>query len=203
MDTDDALQPDSSPDDPRTRALDDLRFIRRTMERAGSFTAVPGWGTVAMGLVALGAAALADRQATPEAWTVTWLVAALAAATIGFSVMAHKARAAKTTLLRGPGARMALAFAPPVAAGAVLTAVLYWRGAFDVLPGTWLLLYGAGVTTAGAFSVKAVPIMGLCYMALGALAFLAPAGWGDAFMAAGFGGLNVVFGVIIARKHGG
>jgi hypothetical protein len=173
------------------------------MERAGSFTAVPGWGTVAMGFVALVAALLAGRQATPEAWLVVWLIAAAVALCLGLGTMLGKARAAKTPLLRGAGARMVLGFSPPVAAGAVLTAVLYSAGLYDFLPGTWLLLYGAGVMTGGSFSVRAVPIMGLCFMAVGAFAFLAPAGWGDALMAAGFGGLNIVFGVIVARKYGG
>jgi hypothetical protein len=195
--------PPPSPDPVTDRALDDLRFIRDTMERASSFTAVPGWGTVAMGVVALVAALLAGRQASPEAWVVVWLIAAAAAVCLGLGTVIAKARTARAPLLRGAGRRMVLGFAPPVAAGAVLTGVLYSAGLYEALPGTWLLLYGAGVMTGGAFSVRAVPIMGLCFMAAGVLAFVAPAGWGDAVMAAGFGGLNIVFGAIIARKYGG
>jgi hypothetical protein len=192
-----------SPDPDTDRALEDLRFIRDTMERAGSFTAVPGWGTVAMGFVALVAVPLAHRQATPQAWLVVWLIAAVLAVCLGLGTTSGKARAAKAPLLRGAGARMVLGFAPPVAAGAALTAVLYAAGLYDAMPGTWLLLYGAGVMTGGSFSVRAVPIMGFCFMVTGAFAFLFPAGWGDALMATGFGGLNIVFGIIIARKYGG
>lgn len=195
-------RPDPAADDP-ARALDDLRFIRETMARASSFTAVPGWGTVAMGLTALVAAVLAVRQTTAAGWLITWLVAAALALALGLGAILLKARAVRAPLLRGAGARMVLGFCPPVAAGAVLTAVLYRAGLVDALPGTWLLLYGAGVMTGGAFSVRAVPVMGLCFMVLGALAFLAPAGWGDALMAAGFGGLNIVFGAVIAWKYGG
>jgi len=146
---------------------------------------------------------LAVRQTTAAGWLITWLVAAALALALGLGAILLKARAVRAPLLRGAGARMVLGFCPPVAAGAVLTAVLYRAGLVDALPGTWLLLYGAGVMTGGAFSVRAVPVMGLCFMVLGALAFLAPAGWGDALMAAGFGGLNIVFGAVIAWKYGG
>ncbi|UCC50077.1 MAG: hypothetical protein JSV41_13590 [Gemmatimonadota bacterium] len=187
----------------RSRALDDLRFIRETLARASSFTAVPGWGTLAIGLTAFAAAALAARQITPSAWLLTWLAEAALAIAIGAVAMALKARAVKAPLLRGAGARFVFGLCPPLAAGAVLTAVLYSARLFDAMPGTWLLLYGTGVTTGGAFSVRAVPIMGVCYMLMGLGAFLAPAAWADAFMAAGFGGINVVFGAIIARRYGG
>ncbi|MEP6744529.1 MAG: hypothetical protein ABJB33_03455, partial [Gemmatimonadota bacterium] len=59
------------------------------------------------------------------------------------------------------------------------------------------------VITAGAFSVRAVPLMGVGFMVLGAIALLAPAIRGDLLLAAGFGGLQIIFGVLIARRHGG
>lgn len=185
------------------RALDDLRFIRKTLERASSFTAVPGRATALIGLTALLAAALAARQPTPDLWLLTWLAEAALAVAIAAWSLFHKTRATRAPLFRGAGARFLLSLLPPFAAGALLTPVLYARGLTSALPGTWLLLYGAGVTTGGAFSVRAVPLMGLCFMCAGALALAAPPGWGDLFMAAGFGGLHVIFGVLIARKHGG
>ncbi len=201
----------SSPNDPRTdprtrppaQALDDLRFIRETMARASSFTAVPGWGTVAIGLTALLATALAARQQSPDAWVLVWLAEAVLALAIGLGSMARKARALKAPLLSGAGFRFLLGFGPPLLAGAVLTAVLYGAGLYDALPGTWMLLYGAGVMTGGAFSVRVVPIQGFCFMLAGIAAFLAPPGWRDVMMAVGFGGLSIVFGVIIARRYGG
>ncbi|HEY5644601.1 MAG TPA: hypothetical protein VIS76_01545, partial [Pseudomonadales bacterium] len=101
------------------------------------------------------------------------------------------------------GSRFLFGFCPPLLAGVVLTAALYRSQQFDVMPATWLLLYGAGVMTGGAFSVRIVPIQGLCFMLVGIAAFLAPADWGNVMMAVGFGGLSIVFGVIIARKYGG
>lgn len=185
------------------RAMDDLRFIRETMERAGSFTAVPGWGGVAIGVTALPAALLATRQSTADRWLMVWLVTATVATLIGGSTLMLKARRARVPLRTGPGRKFLLSFLPPVAAAVGLTAALYAARATAVLPGLWLLSYGAAVITAGTFSVRAVPVMGMLFMAFGALALATPAAWGDAWMAAGFGGLHIGFGVLIARRHGG
>lgn len=185
------------------RAMDDLRYIRETMERAGSFTAVPGLGGVAMGAAALLAAFLAARQPTAERWLLVWLAAAVVAVLIASLTMTRKARGAGMSLLDGPGRKFALSFLPPVVAGAALTAVLFRSGAVDLIPGMWLLLYGAGVVTGGTFSVRVVPVMGVCFMALGVAAFLSPPAAGDIYLAAGFGGLHIVFGAAIARRYGG
>lgn len=185
------------------RAMDNLRFIRETMERASSFTAVPGWGGVVMGATALCAAYVASQQPTRNLWLVTWMVEALLALVIGGWAMDRKARRVETQVLSGPGRKFALSYAPPILVGTLLTIVLYRAGMANVLPGMWLLLYGTGVVTGGAFSVKVVPVMGLCFMLLGAIALFVPAAWGNYLMAAGFGGLHIIFGIIIARRHGG
>jgi hypothetical protein len=185
------------------RAMDDLSFIRRTMERATAFTAVPGWGGVAMGTAALVAAPFASRSATPSEWLLAWLVASAAALLIGGWAMAVKARRGGTTVFSYSGRRFVLSFLPPLAVGALLTVALARAGLHQALPGTWLLLYGTGIVTGGAFSVRAVPIMGICFMVLGAAALFGPPAWGDPLMAAGFGGLHVAFGLLIARRYGG
>ena len=200
-----ALPPRTQPD-PRSlsvHAIDDLRFIRQTMERAAAFTAVPGWGGVAVGLTALAAAAVAARQTSAAAWVGVWLLEALVAGCVGGWATARKARAVQMPLLRGAGRKFLFGFCPPLMAGGVLTLALYELHSTRALPGTWLLLYGVGAISAGTFSVRVVPVMGLGFMLLGALALLAPAAWGDVFMAAGFGGLHIAFGIVIARRHGG
>jgi hypothetical protein len=185
------------------RAVEDLRFIRQTMERGAAFTAVPGWGGVGMGATGLLAAALGTTRSTPEAWLGVWLAAAVVAIAIGGWSMQSKARKAGLSLVSGSGRKVLLGFLPPALAGAILTVALYLGGGIDFIPGTWLLLYGVAVTAAGTFSVRAVPLMGGLFMALGATTLLAPWAWGNAFLAAGFGGLHLVFGAHIARKHGG
>ncbi|HLZ71767.1 MAG TPA: hypothetical protein VKV26_17835 [Dehalococcoidia bacterium] len=185
------------------RAVDNLRFIRETMESAGSFTAVSGVGVVLMGLTALLAAPLAAAQASRHAWLAVWIGEALLALAIAAVCIGRRAHLAQVSVVRGPARRCLINFAPPFLASIVLTLVLDHNGLFAAIPGTWLLLYGAGVITGGAFSIKILPLMGACFMALGAVALAAPAAWGDAFMAAGFGGLHVAFGLAIARRHGG
>src|SRR5450759_5113341 len=155
------------------------------MERASSFTAVPGRGGVAMGASALVAAAVSTRARTPEEWLGIWLAEAFVALAIGVWAITVKARQVNIPLFAGPARRFLLTLSPPLAAGALVTLALQRLGMTPVLPGIWLLLYGTAIVTGGAFSVRIVPVMGLGFMALGALALFAPAGWGDAFLGAG------------------
>jgi len=181
----------------------DLRFIRDTMERSASFTAVPGWGQVILGLTALASAWLAARQSNSAAWLKVWLAEALLAALIAVISTRWKANRRGLPLFTGPGRRVALGLFPPLIAGALITFLLDRAGLDSALAPAWLLLYGAGIITGGAYSVSIVPVMGLCFMATGALAVVAPAAWANYFLAAGFGGLHIVFGLLIARRHGG
>ena len=195
--------PRSEPIPIDARAADHLRYIREAMQNAGEFTAVPGWGGVAIGFTALVGAAIAMRQTTPRAWLATWLIEALVAVAIAVPTAVRKAHRARMPLLAGPGRKFALSFVPPILVGALLTFALFRAGALAALPGVWLLLYGTAVVTGGAFSVRVVPVMGLCLMALGTAALFSPQRWGDAYMGAGFGGLQLVFGWLIARRYGG
>ena len=185
------------------RALDNLQFIRSTMERAGSFTAVPGWGMVGVGAVALAAMFVSWLQPSVELWIAVWLGAAAVAIVVGGWAMARKAHRVNDPILSGPGRRFGLSFLPPIVVGGLLTVVLYRAGLAGILPGIWLLLYGTGIVTGGAFSVRPVPVMGICFMVLGAVALLSPNWLGPWLMVLGFGGLHIVFGWIIARRYGG
>lgn len=184
------------------RAMDNLRFIRETMANAASFTAVPGWGGVVMGLTAVVAAGLAMREPNTQTWLMIWLGEAGLGVAIAAVAMALKLRKAGETLLAGPGRKFLFSFAPPILVGGTLTVALIRAGNFDVLPGTWLSMYGAAVMAGGTYSVRSVPVMGAAFMVLGCIALLAPVA-GDAMMALGFGALHVGFGVLIARRHGG
>jgi hypothetical protein len=193
-------------DDPpalHDRAMDNLRYIRETMERASSFTAVPGWGQVAIGITALLTSWLGAQQTSSRAWLQIWIAEAIVSLLIAGWTMDRKARALQVPLLSGPGRKVAFSLTPPMFVGVLLTVALYRHGSLGLIPGMWLLLYGTGVVAGGMFSVRVVPVMGFCFMLLGAIALFCPAAWGNLFMAAGFGGLHLLFGLIIARRHGG
>ena len=183
--------------------MEQLRFIRQTMESAGSFTAVPGWGQIYIGLTALAAAWIAAKQTEPSAWIQIWLAEAVIALAIDVWTILEKAKRANQSLDSGPARKVALSLAPPMFAGGVLTWVLFQSGMTTAIPAMWLMLYGTGVMAAGAFSVSVVPVMGLCIFALGALAVITPPSWHNFEMAIGFGALHIIFGSIIARRHGG
>jgi len=185
------------------RAMDNLAFIRDTMEAAGSFTAVSGWGMVAVGVIAIVAATVAAAQPTVLQSLYVWMAAAVLAPVVNLWAIVRKARRAHVPLLGGPGRKFVLSFSPPILVGALLTIVLYRAGLVHAIPGTWLLLYGTAVVAGGAFSVRIVPVMGICFMLAGALALFTPPGWNPWIMAAAFGGLHIGFGIPVAWRHGG
>jgi hypothetical protein len=184
------------------RAAENLAFIRSTLERSGRFTAVPGRGGVIMGVVAIAGAWLAHQQSEPARWLMVWIGTACVGFIVAFGSIALKARAARVPLLAGSGRKFAFALAPSLVVAVLLTISLAGSGQFMLLPALWLLLYGTAVTASGAFSIPAVGVMGIAYLALGAAALFMP-DWGDFYLAAGFGGLDIGFGIWIWRRHGG
>jgi len=184
-------------------AIDNLRYIRETMERAGSFTAVPGWGGVAMGATALAAAGLASHAGSRGLWMLCWMIEGAVAVAAGIVAMWRKSRSAGLPLWNPPARKFVFSFVPPLIAGAALTLALWRLDAWTAIPGVWLMLYGTGVIAGGAFSTPVVPVMGVCFLITGGVAIFTPAAWGDFWLGIGFGALHVVFGAIIARRYGG
>jgi hypothetical protein len=193
----------AQPESVDRHAAENLRYIRSAMERSSTFTAIPGAGGAVMGAIGLAAAAIAAQQPTGDRWLATWLVAAAIAASAGLFALVHKARAAGLSLTGVNARRFALGMAAPFVAGAAITYALWAVGNFTVMAPAWLLLYGAGVLTGGMFSVPVVRLIGVCFMAVGIGAILTPPAWGNVWLALGFGGLQVAFGIYIARHHGG
>lgn len=193
----------SNPPEMQARAMDNLRFIRETMEAAGTFTAVSGWGQVAIGVTAIVASLVSARQSDPVTWVLIWSAEAILAGLVAVWFMYNKAKSASLPLLSGSARKLLFSFSPVFVVGLVVTVAFLQRGTTSLLPGVWMLLYGTAVVAAGAFSVRIVPVMGAAFIAVGALALFAPPAWSTALMIVGFGLLHVVFGFVIARRHGG
>ena len=198
------LQP-KSPNSPEIheRAMDNLRFIRETMEQAGTFTAISGWGQCGIGLTAIIAALIAAEQPSLVRWVAIWVAEAVVASGISVASMVLKARATREPLHPKSVRKLVLSFSPSMLVGALLTVVLVRLQLDFLLPGVWMLLYGTGVVAAGTYSERIVPFMGMAFMTLGAVALFTPASWNTGLMIAGFGGLHILFGLLIARRYGG
>lgn len=194
--------PDTPPIALHDRAIDDLRYIRETMVRSAAFTAISGVGVAAMGGVAL-VAFMVARGTTANGWVTTWMVAAVLGFLISVAATIRKAHRIGETLTTGPGRRLILGSAPALVVGLLLTWPILGIGGIELLPSVWILLYGTAVTAGGAFSVRPVPLMGLAFLGVGAATLLMPAGYENATMLAAFGGLHLIFGTWIARRHGG
>jgi hypothetical protein len=184
-------------------AEESLQFIRRTMERSSTFTAVPGLGGAGMGAIGLAAAVLAAKQSSTERWLIVWLLAAAVAVSIGVTAMLRKAARLGAPLAGVVGRSFAMSLAAPLVAGAALTWGIWMRDDWALMPAVWLLLYGTGVLAGGVFSVAPARLLGVAFMALGVAALATPPAWGNVWLAIGFGGLQLAFGLYIARRHGG
>ena len=194
---------DEGPVNLSDRAADNLQFIRETMEGSSRFTAVPGYGGIVMGLTAIAAAIVANNAALRQDWLITWLIEAAVAFAIGLAAMWHKASRGDASLFSAPARKFAMSFAPPLIAGVAITLGLYRFGHFEAMVPAWMLCYGAAIVCGGAFSVRVVPVLGWCFIALGAAAYAIPAGWHNWAMAVSFGLLHIIFGALIAKRHGG
>lgn len=184
------------------RAADNLRFIRETMERATPFTAISGQGYVLIGVTAVAAAWLASAQTSATGWLVVWLVELALAGVIAVALTARKARSEGIPMRSHAGRKLVLAFTPPMVVGGLLTMAVLAAGDHQLVPGIWLGLYGAGVTTGGAYSVRIIPLMGAAFILLSAVAFLTSIP-GDLLLGLGLGGLHILFGLVIWRRYGG
>lgn len=186
------------------RAEADIAFVRDVLTRSQQFSAVPGLGGVLMGASALVAAGVATIQPTRDRWLAVWLVDAVVAIAIGAFTLVRKAKRSGLPLSASPARRFALGLMPPILVGGLLTFGARQANAWDLIAPIWLCCYGVGVLGAGAVStVPVVLVLGVTFVALGALALATPTAWATAWLAAGFGVAHLASGVIVMRRHGG
>lgn len=192
---------------PPTVALDShaaatLRYIRASMEAAGT-VAVPGSAGMTMGAVGVIAAVLASTPALRSEWLVVWLIAATVAAIAGGALMARQAARQGFTLFGAPVRKFVLCLAPGLFAGAIMTLVLWQGGHLRAIPGTWLLLYGCALISTSAPTTAIMGVLGSLFAVLGLVTYLIPASLHNIALGVGFGGLHLLFGIMIGQRSRG
>ena len=182
-----------------THAAATLQYIRASMDAAVSLS-IPGSAGIAMGSVGLLAAVLAVAPAFRPYWFWIWIAAALIAASLGAFRMARQP-ASRGSLLSGtPVRRFMLGLFPGLFAGAVMTVVLRVTGNDQLLPASWLVLYGCALIAASAPTTRALGVLGACFVGLGLLTYALSPAWHMLALGAGFGGLHLVFGLLARRS---
>jgi hypothetical protein len=185
------------------RALEDLSFIRDTMASVSGYTTFSGRGLLVVGLGALITGVMATQAPPGLAQVQVWLIDAVISVGIGIASVILKANVARQPLFAGPVRKFSIGFLPAVLAGAALSLQMIRDGAWERLPGIWLLAYGTALLSAGATSVAIISIMGGAFFVLGCTALFGSAAWGNALLMLGFGGLHLCFGALIVRRYGG
>lgn len=184
-------------------ALENLRYIRSTIEAAHTFSTVPGKGCIAMGVTAIAAVGLESLPPLAPYWLAVWVGAAIVACCSALWFMEQKARAQGLSLRRAVAKRFFMSLAPAFVSGAILTAALAGSVDRELITGMWLLLYGAGLAACGLFSIPAVFTAGMAFMGLGAATLWLPPGSAHIVLALSFGGIHLALGTTILRHHGG
>ncbi|MBN8588053.1 MAG: hypothetical protein J0L94_06975 [Rhodothermia bacterium] len=198
-----------------------LKVIRETMTRSTAFTEVPGYAMMGIGFLAIVVSAILEwMDVRYITWVEAWVFTAFVAILLGAWGIRMKARTSETPPAKQTARKFWMGLAPSFVVTAVLTLMVlqispeniptkfrtYWfieSETLHMLPALWMLMYGLAITTAGAYSIKAVSQMGMCFLGLGFLAYFLPQVGVNLMMLLGFGGLHLVFGWIIAKKHGG
>ncbi len=192
-------------------ALQDLLYIRKTLEAAGQFTAVPGKCLMAAGLIALAGTAF-NAYYTQAPWEPgarlplaldTWgvvLVASLAIVSYGIY---RKSQQMETAIQPPLVRKLAWSLSPALFVGAILTNLAVSSHNLSWLPAIWLGCYGAAVTNGGQVSVRPIRYMGVSFLLVAGGAALSPSGMGLTWVAVGFGWLHLVYGAYIAWRYNG
>lgn len=185
-----------------SHALATLRYIRATIDAAGRVP-VPGSAGAAVGTIGMLATALTCGGPLQPYWLQVWLTAALIAASIGATLVARRSVRSGFTLLGTPLRKLLLCMLPCLFAGGVLTFAQLSLGSMHAIPGTWLLLYGCALVSVSALTSRTIGVLGGLFTLMGCIAFLLPDYCQVTVLGAGFGGLHMLYGVLVRRvEHG-
>ena len=145
-----------------------LRAIRALMERATVYRALSAPAALAGGIMSILCAVALVIAGVDGSWAfaIGWFV--VFAATVAVSAfLLWKDAQRRGQQFFSPAARSAaLAMLPPLAAGAVLSAVAVVRDSAALsLPGTWLFCYALALLAMGHFAPRSIRRLGWAFLA--------------------------------------
>jgi hypothetical protein len=152
-------------------------------------------------VIALLTAALSSAPGLSDYWLEIWLAASLLGAGVGGTLVVRESSLRSLRLIGTPLRKFVLSLTPCLFAAVIMTAVHWASGNLHAIPGTWLLLYGCALIAASAATTRTIGILGGCFALLGIIALLLPQSLQILLLAAGFGGLHIVFGFVIGRAN--
>jgi len=179
-----------------------LRYIRASMDAAARVS-IPGSAGIVMGIIGVAAAAISLAPPFKQHWHLVWLSAAPVAASAGGLLLTRPASLLSFTASGTAGRKLAFCLLPSLFAGAAMTLVLWSGDRMNAVPGTWLLLYGCALISASVPTTALVAWMGICFVGLGIAALFAPFVPQMILLGLGFGGLHIVFGILMGRIDNG
>lgn len=195
-------------------ARDHLRVIRQTMERSTQYSTLSGWSGILIGIVAivgvyltrsmLGGQPVAIqtvRDAAPRLGLL-WATALVLSVAIEFLYNKRRATRVGKRVVSRLGAHILLAALPAFLACGVLTAFFYEHNLLPYILGIWMLCYGLAICAVGLFSARPVTYLGSAFVVSGAITMLAPLTIHLYMMALTFGGFHIIYGIVMARRHG-
>lgn len=189
--------------------IDDLRYIRSTMERSGKFLSLSGMSGVIAGLLALAGAAVA-YQVVYQGYTFTGntladmiLIAGIVlVGAVSFGVYFSFRKAKKTgakfwmpvtlQLLKDAGV--------PLAVGGVFSILLIYHNTSFLVASAMLVFYGLALISAGARTYRDIKILGVCEVVIGILAGIFTQ-YGLFLWALGFGVMHILYGIVLYKKY--
>ncbi len=208
-----------SPNQP-TDSLQDIKDIRRIMERSSRFISLSGLSGIAAGVFALVGTFIAYRildsyygpYYSGGIWSgdefsklkIKLLVLALAtfalAFTSSFYLTWRKAKKMGQPIWDLTSRRLAWnMIVPLVTGGAFIIGMLRYDAWLFVSPAC-LVFYGLALVNASKYTFTDIRYLGYCEIVLGLINMMLP-GYGLWFWALGFGLLHIVYGIIMWRKY--
>ncbi len=197
--------------------IEDIKEIRKIMDRSTRFLSLSGMSGITSGIIALIGAFLAyatiyDGQdymqyrkalLTSDSPTQILLIAiVILVLSIGCAYFFTTRRAKKNneTLWDEHAKKMLINMAIPLVTGGILSLIFIFKGFVGLAAPLTLIFYGLALVNGSKYTYDEIRSLGLMEIGLGLLSayFI---GYGLIFWAVGFGGLHIIYGIVMHYKY--